>query len=160
VINKFDLVATGGTFDEIHVGHLALLSKAFDIGKKVIIGVTSDEFAAKAKGKNKINHTYDERVSNLREIIQKKIGNVIYEISKLDTPYGPVDVLGDVDAVVASAETAKKGHEINEIRSRNGLRPVTIIAVDIIRAEDGNPISSTRIRTGEIDASGKLLKAL
>jgi pantetheine-phosphate adenylyltransferase len=30
---KYNVVATGGTFDEIHVGHLALLSKAFEIGK-------------------------------------------------------------------------------------------------------------------------------
>ena len=43
---RFSLVATGGTFDEIHVGHVALLAKAFEIGKKVIIGVSSEEFAA------------------------------------------------------------------------------------------------------------------
>jgi len=42
VAAKFDIVATGGTFDEIHVGHLGLLSKAFEVGKKVIIGVSSD----------------------------------------------------------------------------------------------------------------------
>ena len=52
---KYDLVATGGTFDVIHVGHLALLSKAFEVGKKVIIGVSSDAFVSIAKANNKLN---------------------------------------------------------------------------------------------------------
>ena len=53
-MSEFSLVATGGTFDIIHRGHLTLLSNAFDISDKVIIGLTSDELAAK-KGK-KLNN--------------------------------------------------------------------------------------------------------
>jgi pantetheine-phosphate adenylyltransferase len=155
---KYDVVATGGTFDVIHVGHLALLSKAFEVGKKVIIGVSSDAFASSAKANNKLNHNYEERVSNLKEKIEEKFGNVTYEISKLDDIYGPTVIYGHVEAIVSSTETAVKGHFINEIRSRNGLKPLNIISVNMIRAEDGYPISSTRIRKGEIDSSGKLLK--
>jgi pantetheine-phosphate adenylyltransferase len=155
---KYDLVATGGTFDVIHVGHLALLSKAFEVGKKVIIGVSSDAFVSIAKANNKLNHNYEERVSNLKEKIEEKFGNVTYEITKLDDVYGPTVIYGHVQAIVSSTETAVNGHLINEIRSRNGLQPLNIISVNMIRAEDGYPISSTRIRKGEIDSSGKLLK--
>ena len=158
VANKFDLVATGGTFDEIHIGHIALLSKAFELGKRVIIGVTSDDFAEKTKGEKKVNHSYDKRVFNLKDIIQKKFGRVSYKISKLDNEYGPIVILGRVDALIASTETAKKGEKINEIRSKKGLPPIAIISVDLIRTEDGSPISSTRIREGEIDPFGKILK--
>jgi pantetheine-phosphate adenylyltransferase len=158
VANKFDLVATGGTFDEIHIGHIALLSKAFELGKRVIIGVTSDDFAEKTKGEKKLNHSYDKRVFNLKDIIQKKFGRVSYKISKLDNEYGPIVILGRVDALIASTETAKKGEKINEIRSKKGLPPIAIISVDLIRTEDGSPISSTRIREGEIDPFGKILK--
>jgi pantetheine-phosphate adenylyltransferase len=152
------LVAAGGTFDEIHIGHIALLSKAFEVGNNVIIGVSSDEFAAKTKGKNKVNHNYDQRVLNLKAIIQKKLGSVSYEISKLDNEYGPIVTSGKVEALIASTETARKGDKINEIRSKNGLPPIATISVDLIRAEDGTPISSTRIRKGEIDPYGKTLK--
>jgi pantetheine-phosphate adenylyltransferase len=152
------VVATGGTFDEIHIGHLALLSKAFEIGKKVIIGVSSDAFASSTKGNNTLRHNYEERISNLKEKIKEKFGNVRYEISKLDDVYGPTVIYGDVEAIVSSTETAIKGDLINDIRSKNGLKPLNIISVDMIRAEDGYHISSTRIRNGEIDSFGKLLK--
>ncbi len=155
---KYNVVATGGTFDEIHVGHLALLSKAFELGKKVIIGVSSDTFARANKGNKKLIHSYEQRVSNLKAKIEDKFGNVSYEISKLDDVYGPTVLYGYVDAIVSSTETAVNGHLINEIRSKKGLKPLNIISVNMIQAEDGYPVSSTRIRNGEIDSFGKLLK--
>lgn len=151
-------MATGGTFDEIHVGHIALLSKAFEVGQHVIIGVTSDEFAATHKGK-KLNHNFDQRVENLKKIIAREFGHASYEIARLDSEFGPAVTTGDVGALVASAETKEKGVRLNEIRAKNGLAPAEIISVDLVRAEDGRPISSTRIRAGEIDWKGRLLKA-
>jgi cytidyltransferase-like protein len=158
VTDKFNVVATGGTFDEMHIGHLALLSKAFEIGKRVVIGVSSDEFVGRIKGKGKITHSYQQRVAQLRLAIQKNFGDVDYEISKLNTTYGPTVISAEVEALVASSETSKKGLEINEVRSEKGIKPLIIVTVDMIKAEDGNPVSSSRIRTGEIDPQGKLLK--
>ena len=153
---RFRVVATGGTFDEIHVGHVALLAKVFEVGDKVIVGVTSDEFV---KGRKKINHGFETRVANLKKMIRKEFGNVKYEIAKLDSEFGPAVTTGDVGALVASAETQVKGQRLNEIRRKNGLAPAEVIEVGLIKAEDGKPISSTRIRAGEIDRNGKLLKA-
>ena len=156
---KFDLVATGGTFDEIHIGHLALLSKAFEVGDKVIIGVSSDDFASRVKRKGKLNHTYEQRVKNLHDTIDKQFGRQVkYTVAKLDNDFGPTVTEGLVDALVASSETARKGKEINNIRRINRLEPISIIAVESLKAEDGGPISSTRIRAGEIDSLGKILK--
>lgn len=154
---RFRVVATGGTFDEIHAGHVALLAKAFEVGGHVIIGVTSDEFV---RGRKKINHTFAERAGSLRKMIAERFGSsVSYEIAKLDSDFGPAATTGDVGALVASAETASKGKVMNEIRKRNGLAPAEVIAVDLVKAQDGRPISSTRIRAGEIDGEGRLLKA-
>jgi pantetheine-phosphate adenylyltransferase len=153
---KFPVVATGGTFDEIHTGHIALLSKAFQAGKKVIIGVSSDEFAKK-RGK-KLNHKFDRRVENLKKMIKKEFGNASYEIAKLDGDFGPAVTTDEVGALVASSETHAKGRLLNRMRTKKGLKPVEVIAVEMVRAEDGAPISSTRIRAGEIDGEGRLLK--
>jgi pantetheine-phosphate adenylyltransferase len=154
---RFGVVATGGTFDELHIGHLALLTKAFEVGDKVIIGISSDEFASRVKNKKILRHTYEERVKNLRDTIEKRFGHVNYTIAKLDNEFGPTVTYGLVDALVASSETACKGEEINNIRRTNRMKPISIVAVDILKAEDGGPISSTRIRSGEIDTTGKIL---
>jgi pantetheine-phosphate adenylyltransferase len=158
MVKPFQVVAVGGTFDEIHAGHIALLSKAFEQGEKVIIGISSDSFADRRKGKNKINHNYGERVANLKQAINRKFGPVIYEITKLDNEYGPAAKSTMVNALVASSETAAKINGLNKIRRENGLTPIELIVVDMVRAEDGEPISSSRIRAGEINSSGKLLR--
>jgi len=157
---KFNTVATGGTFDEFHIGHLALLSKAFEVANKVIVGVSSDEFA-KVKGKSKLNHKYEDREKYLREMIQLKFGgDANYIIVKLDTEFGPaVTNNSGVEALIASTETACKGIELNKIRAQNSLNPVEIVTVSIVHADDGSPVSSTRIRNGEIDSEGKIVKS-
>ena len=155
---KFPVVATGGTFDEIHIGHIMLLAKAFEVGNKVIIGISSDEFAAK-RGK-KINHNFEQRVDALKKMIRKEFGdeNINYEIAKLEGDFGPiVTTTEELGALVASAETGLKGKILNQLREQRGLKPVKIITVDLVRAEDGLPISSTRIRAGEIDSKGRIL---
>ncbi len=152
---KFPIVATGGTFDEIHVGHIALLAKAFQVGKKVIIGVSSDKFAAD-RGKN-LNHNFEARVANLKNMIKKEFGDVHYEIAKLDGEFGPAVTTNDVEALVTSTETQSKGNLLNEMRTKIGVKPAKIITVELVKAEDGSRISSTRIRSGEIDRQGRLL---
>jgi pantetheine-phosphate adenylyltransferase len=155
---KFLIVATGGTFDEIHVGHIALLTKSFQVGNKVIVGVSSDKFAAK-RGK-KLNHNFEARVANLKKIIKKEFGDVNYEIAKLDGDFGPAVTTGEVEALVASTETRRKATLLNEMRAKRGLQPVKVITVELVKAEDDSTISSTRIRVGEIDREGRLLKGI
>ena len=152
---KFLIVATGGTFDEIHIGHIALLAKAFQVGKKVIIGVSSDKFAAN-RGKQ-LNHNFEVRIANLKNMIKKEFGNVNYEIAKLDGDFGPAVTTGDVEALVTSTETQNKGKILNEMRAKIGVKPIKVITVELVKADDGSTISSTRIRTGEIDRQGRRL---
>jgi len=153
-MSDFDLVATGGTFDLIHKGHLALLEKSFSISSKVIIGLTSDELATK-KGK-KISNNYQNRFESLKSVIEEHFPNSQYEISKLDNDFGPAVLEGKVQALVVSEETSFQGEILNKLRKEKNLSEVATIVVPIILAKDGARISSSRIRNSEIDADGNL----
>ncbi len=153
-MESFDLVAMGGTFDVIHSGHMALLNKAFSISSKVIIGLSSDQLAAK-KGKNLAND-YSKRLSLLKSVIEKNFPNSSYEISKLENDFGPAVIEGSVKALVVSEETSNKGLLLNELRAERNLHPVKIVVVPMVLAEDGKSISTTRIKNSEIDGSGNL----
>jgi pantetheine-phosphate adenylyltransferase len=155
---KFDLVATGGTFDELHAGHRALLTRAFNLGRSVLIGVSSDNFAAAKKGKSKPRHSFETRVERLVDFIYHELGNVNFEIKELNDDFGPTGSDRNIQALIVSEETETKGHEINKIRLSKGIDPLAIVTVTMLKAEDGRPLSSSRIRIGEIDKNGRVLR--
>ncbi len=154
-MSEFFLVATGGTFDIIHRGHLTLLSNAFAISEKVIIGLTSDELAEK-KGKLSINK-YEKRLENLTQVISKEFPNSSFQISKLDNDFGPAVLEKGVEALVVSDEKSNQGTILNQLRAEKKLSPVKIIMVPMFLAKDGKRISTTRIKNSEIDTEGNLL---
>ena len=152
---QFKLVAMGGTFDIIHVGHLTLIEKASSISGRTIIGLTSDSFAAK-NGKNLTNN-FEQRFENLEKTLKEKFPDNSFEIAELNDDFGPAVIEGDVDAWVVSEESSKKGDTLNAVRKERNLGPVEIIIVPMKLASDGDRISSSRIRNSEIDASGNVL---
>jgi pantetheine-phosphate adenylyltransferase len=154
-MSKFSLAAMGGTFDILHKGHFTLLSNAFDISDKVIIGITSDEFATK-KGKI-LTNKYDQRFKNLISIISKEFPDASFEISKLENDFGPAVLEIGVEALIVSDETSNQGIILNELRTKKNLPPVQIVTVPMFLAQDGTRISTTRIKNSEIDVDGNLL---
>lgn len=155
----FKKIALGGTFDSFHIGHERLLDLAFSISDKVLIGVTSDPFAKQLRKMHEIA-SFEERVNYVKEYITKKWPDRNYEIVKLEDPYGPTITDMELEALVVSEETINGGIKINELRCKNNLPPLTILVVDMVLAEDGLPISSTRIRRGIINREGKLMKVI
>jgi pantetheine-phosphate adenylyltransferase len=146
-------VAVGGTFNPLHDGHIALLKKAVELsrGDELLIGLTSDEMTRKK------DHEVDDYHSRYNDVIKfiKTLG-VIPTIVRLDDPYGPT-IREDFDYIVVSPETQPIGLKINNIRKEKGLCQLKIVLVDYVLADDGLPISSTRIWNGEIDKHGKVV---
>ena len=76
----------------------------------------------------------------------------------LNDPYGTTIYDTDFEAIVVSEETEPTAVEINNIRVSKGMKPLDIVVVSFVLAYDGNPISSTRIRRGEINQSGNIIE--
>jgi len=153
-MTRYNLIATGGTFDIIHKGHIELLRKSFSISSKVIIGLSSDELVKKM-GK-KISNNYHQRFESLSTAIEKNFPNSSYQISKLENDFGPAVLEEGVEALVVSEETKNTGTILNQLRAKKNLPPVEVIVVPMVLAKDGRRISTTRIRDSEIDIEGNL----
>ncbi len=156
-MKKFKKVAVGGTFDELHMGHEALLDKAIEVGDQVLVGLSSDDFVSRM-GKPHLTAPYKERLKELKDFLKKNEVDANTEIVQLNDSYGITLSDKDIDALVVSKETKAIAKKINTKRRESGLKPVKIIAIRMVPAENRRPISTTRIRKGEIDRYGHLLK--
>jgi pantetheine-phosphate adenylyltransferase len=156
-MKQYKKVAVGGTFDELHRGHKALLGRAFEVGEKVVIGLTSDEFVQKMDKPHK-TAAYDERRRELETYLTQRGLIQRAEIVPLKDPYGLTIKGKDIEALIVSEETAKTGQTINQKRCDAGHLPIQIVVVAMVPAENHSPISTTRIRGGEIDHNGHLIK--
>jgi pantetheine-phosphate adenylyltransferase len=153
---KFKKVAVGGTFDHMHDGHKALLRKAFEVGERVVVGICSDEMNL-VKDSAGIR-PLEERMSKLRDFLQSEGFLERAEIVLISDPFGPALEDGTFDSIVVSGETRPRAEELNRLRAKKGLKELEIVEIPFVLAEDGLPVSSVRIRYGEIDEHGKLLK--
>jgi cytidyltransferase-like protein len=158
---KFRLVAIAGTFDRLHKGHEYFIFQAFKIGEKVLVGLTSDEYA---KNKLSINNSqlsvnsYEKRKIELTKFLNNNKLADRATIEKIHDVYGSAGTIEILDAILVTKETVKGVGLVNIQRRKNKLKPVKVITVPYVFADDHRKISSTRIRMGEIDRWGKVFE--
>lgn len=155
---KFKTAGVGGTFDTIHKGHRVLLLKAFEVGDRVLIGISSDAFV-KRMGKPHKTAPYAQRLSELMSFLSENRLNEKAEVLQIDDLYGGLlSPNTPVEALVVSEETELNAREVNRRRRMEGLREFEIIVVEMVPAENHDIVSTTRIRRREIDREGHVLK--
>jgi len=157
LMRKFKVVAVGGTFDELHKGHRALLMKAFEVGEHILIGLCSDKLVESLM-KPHVTAPYNERLRELKEFLNKTGFLERAEIMPLNDPFGITLSEGCLEALVVSRETEPMARRINAERARKGLKQLEIVVIDMVPSENHAPISTTRIRRGEIDREGRIIK--
>ena len=149
-------VFVAGTFDRLHSGHKATLTRAFEAGETVQIGLTSDTYISRFKQTSGIR-PYEERrkmlISWLHDVGVSSRATII----PIDDPYEPAASDPEGEVLVVTSDNKARGVEVNARRSSRGLPPLTLLEVPLVSAEDNKPISSTRVRLREIDPTGKLI---
>jgi len=153
---RLRLVSVGGTFDALHKGHWFLLEEAFKVADKVVIGLSTDEFAMELHKPHHID-CYEKRYDDLNRFLMERDLIKRAEIMPLDDPYGPTIESDKIEGIVVSEETEPRAEEINRMRAKREMRPLLIFCIKMVLADDGKPISSTRIRRQEVDRFGRLI---
>ena len=136
------VVFTNGCFDILHVGHVSYLSKAAELGSKLIVGINSDQSVKRLeKGVNRPINTQDSRAILLAAL--EFIDLVI--VFDTDTPLEMIESLnpnvlvkgGDYDAqetdpdskkyIVGSSFVLKNDGKVSTIDLVDGFSTTSII---------------------------------
>jgi uncharacterized protein (UPF0218 family)/phosphopantetheine adenylyltransferase len=140
----------GGTFDVFHAGHLALVERGLVECEVLEIWLTSD---ALAQLKDSRTCSWNERTSDLLDSIGKAAAQRV-SLHTLEDEDGPAPIHEVATAILCTPETRAGCARINSMRAANDLPDLAVIEVEHVLAADGEPISSSRIRAGEIDREG------
>lgn len=149
--NFYNTAIIGGSWDKLHAGHKYLLLTAFEFGKKVLIGITTDKFIRTDK-KQKLQ-SYEKRKKELKKFLKRFGLNKRAKIFPLKDAFGKSLKLGD--ALITGSDTYERALELNKLRSKAKVKPIKIVKIERILAHDKKPLSSTRIRECKIDKDGR-----
>lgn len=114
---EFRIVFTNGCFDIIHLGHIDYLSKAADLGDKLIIGLNTDASTRRLKGPTRPINDEHSRAMILASL--SFVDAVVFFDE--DTPYELIKTI-QPDILVKGAD----------------YKPEDIVGYDIVMAKGGS----------------------
>ncbi len=139
----------GGTFDRFHAGHRNLLVSGLSKCQTIEVWVSVDSIA---RAKDSRVNPWEQRVEEIKQTLDADLDRL--EFHELDNLHGPAQTHEQASAIICTSETMPECETINRIRRESGMYELEIICVDHTISWDNKPISSSRIRNGEIDREG------
>lgn len=112
------IVFTNGCFDILHLGHLDYLSKAADLGDKLIIGVNTDASVQRLKGENRPvidEHTRATKLASFAFVDAVILFDEETPLELIKTTSPNILVKGGdytIDTVVGAKEVIASGGEV------------------------------------------------
>lgn len=152
--NMYHNLAVAGTFDHFHKGHKYLLEQAIKQGEKLSVGITS-ETMVQGKILSSAIEPYETRVEQVVSFLKQHIQEDAFTVFKLEDIYGIAVDDSTLDAIFVTDDTFANAEKINKARAEKKLPELAILTSILETGEDGEVISSTRIRLGQIDRNGR-----
>lgn len=91
-------VFVNGTFDVLHLGHLAMLNFAKGLGDYLVVAIDSDERVRRIKGPSRPINTVHERKTLLENI------KAVDEVQIFDTDQDLIDIISSCDVMVKGSD--------------------------------------------------------
>ncbi|EST08140.2 Cytidyltransferase-like domain protein [Kalmanozyma brasiliensis GHG001] len=134
----YPVVALGGTFDHLHVGHKILLTMASIIADtRIIVGVTDDAMLTK-KSNAHLLEPIDERIACVNafiSFIRLPFTPIDQQVVKLEDVAGPAATEADLQALVVTDETLSGAEFIDNKRKENGLSSLEDWVIGVVGSE-------------------------
>ncbi|MFB6190215.1 MAG: pantetheine-phosphate adenylyltransferase [Candidatus Nanohaloarchaea archaeon] len=156
-LDRCGKLIVGGSWRFLHAGHRYMLLKAFELGENVDIGVTSERMLRK-KLKRESEESFEERKEQVEQFLERHGFEDRARIMEIDDIYG--NAVEEGDRLLVTPETEPGADRINERRKEKGREEIDVEVLEKLEAEDGGPVSSTRIADGTIDGNGLQKKLL
>lgn len=127
------VVFTNGVFDLLHIGHITYMSKAANLGDRLIVGLNADSSVKRIKGENRPVNDQANRAALLASLFFVD-AVVIFEE---DTPANLISTLlpdvlvkgadYTIDTIVGAKEVLANGGEVKTIDLVEGYSSTSII---------------------------------
>lgn len=155
-MKQYKLVVCGATLDHFHKGHKAFLRFALNVSERVLLGLTSDRYAGQKKVYD-ASESYEKRRGALVSFLNQEGVLPRVTVVKIHDVFIPKtwETL-PIEAIVASESTKEGARAVNDRRKQQGRVVLPILLCPMVMAQDGMPITATRIRKGEINREGRL----
>ncbi len=139
---KYEKIAVGGTFDQLHNGHRKLLTLSASVCSSLTVGILSDVLLTKKTLSSLIQRYPDRRraVENFLRLLKPTLDVFCCEL--LD-PFGPTITDPSYQAICVSSETISGALEINRRRKEKGYQKLEIL---VVKRSDISTLSSTFLR--------------
>lgn len=154
-MKKYRHITIAGTFDRLHAGHKAFIDYAFKISEKISVAITAADFPYNKKLQDYIE-PFDLRKKSLHEYLKQKEYIQRAAIIPIHDFYGFSLEDKTLDGILVTKDTYPNAVKINKKRKSLGMKKLQIITMPFVKGEDNRIIKSSRIRSGEIDRTGRL----
>lgn len=138
------VIALGGTFDHLHVGHKIFLSMAALIAtERIIVGVTGDSMLAK-KTNLHLLEPIEERIAAVDDFIRRFRATMMSPLKQDVVPLadvcGPAGSETDLQALLVTEETISGADFIAKTRDERGLGALERYVIGVVGAQGENDV--------------------